>query len=201
MFRPPDSLYRRPRLLNPLHALKLVQAHSQTNEQELARLGSYAKGHQIAVEIGSHMGVSAAVIAHAVGPDGKVFCIDPWDPVNQKENPCLSIFKRELSRQDLLDRVHLVQGLSYEVEQFLPTSFDFAFVDGDHTYEGLKRDWAIVERRLAPNGIVCLHDTSTPDAEPYRRAGSVRFFKECIRNHRDFEWLECCYTMNVLRKR
>jgi predicted O-methyltransferase YrrM len=200
MFKPPDPLFRRPRLLNPLHALNLVRAHSQTNPEELACLANYAKGRKLALEIGTHMGVSGATIAKALDPDGKLFCVDPWEPVNGKENPCLSICKRELQRQAVTSRVLLVQGLSHEVEESLPAAFDFIFVDGDHTYEGLKRDWEIVLRRLALNGIVCLHDTTIPSAEPHRRPASVDFFNDVIRYHHEFEWVTSCYSMNVVRR-
>jgi predicted O-methyltransferase YrrM len=198
MLDPPYALFRRPRLLNPLHALRLVNAHSQTNDQELARLADYAKGRKLALEIGTHMGVSAAIIAKALATGGKLFCVDPWDPVNGKENPCLSICKRELERQGVSSNVVLVHGMSYDVEQSLPATFDFIFVDGDHTYEGLRRDWEIVLRRLAPGGVVCLHDTSVPAAEPQRQFGSCDYFDQVISQAHDFEWRDRCYSMNIL---
>jgi predicted O-methyltransferase YrrM len=88
-----------------------------------------------------------------------------------------------------------------EVESQLPKQFDFIFVDGDHSFEGLKNDWQIVLRRLSPGGIVCLHDTSVPASEPYRRLGSSAFFDSQIGPHPDFEWIECCHTLNVLRRK
>src|SRR6267142_281181 len=198
MFNPPSSLYRRPRLLNPLHALGLVGAHSQTNDEELSSLAAHAKGRKVALEIGTHMGVSAAVIAKALGTAGQLFCVDPWEPVQGKENPCFSICKREFRRQGVVASVVVVQGLSHEVEESLPKSFDFVFLDGDHSYEGLKRDWEIVLRRLAPGGVVCLHDTTIPAAEPNRQHGSVDYFDQVISPSLEFELIENCYSMNVL---
>ncbi|HEY0321721.1 MAG TPA: class I SAM-dependent methyltransferase [Pyrinomonadaceae bacterium] len=201
MFEPPNALYRRPRLLNPLHALGIFKAHSQTNTMELECLARYAKGHEVALEIGSYMGVSARVIARELAPGGKLYCVDPWEIHHGRENPCWTICKRELRRNTLLDRVEFLHGFSYEMESAMPVGCDFIFVDGDHTYEGLERDWAIVMRRLSPGGILCLHDTTVPEAEPYRQFGTVKFFDEVIRHHPELEWLECCYSMNVLRRR
>lgn len=200
MFEPPSALYRRPRLLNPLHALRVFKAHSQTNALELACLARHAQGHHLALEIGSYMGVSARVITTALAANAKLYCVDPWEIHHGKENPCWTICKRELRRHSVLDRVVFLQGFSYEMESAMPEGFDFIFVDGDHTYEGMKRDWDIVLRRLLPGGILCLHDTTVPEAEPYRQFGTVTFFDEVVRHHQEFEWLECCYSMNVLRR-
>ena len=201
MFAPPSQLYRRPRLLNPLHALGLINAFSQTNEMELACLARYANSHELALEIGTFMGVSARVISKSLRANGRLYCVDPWQIHHGHENPCWTICKRELKRHGVLSRVVFLQGFSHEMEPAMPNRVDFMFVDGDHSYEGLKRDWQIVKRRLAPNGILCLHDTTVPDAEPYRDFGTCRFFEEVIKPHPEFEWLECCYSMNVLRRR
>jgi predicted O-methyltransferase YrrM len=197
----PSALICRPRLINPLHAIGLLDAHSQTNPDELACLGRYADGRRIALEIGTYMGVSAAVIAKALSAKGRLFCADPWELRLGKENPCMTICRRELTRKGVLDRVIFLQGYSHEVETSMPEQLDFVFVDGDHSYDGLKRDWGIVLRRLSLNGILCLHDTTIPAAEPHRQHGSVEFFDKVILVHPDFEWLECCYTLNVLRRR
>lgn len=196
-----SAISRRPRLLNSLHSLSLVKAQSQTNSEELACLKRFARGHKVAVEIGTYMGVSAAVIAKALTVDGRLYCVDPWESLpSGKENPCWTICRRELRRNNVLSQIIFLQGFSGEMEEAMPEEFDFIFVDGDHSYSGLQTDWHIVLRHLAPSGIVCLHDTTVPSAEPYRKFGSVAYFDEVIKSHQDFEWLECCYSLNVLRR-
>lgn len=201
MFEPPYNLYRRPRLLNPLHALGLFKAHSQTNADELAALARHAAGRRVAVEVGTYMGVSARVIAGALASDGKLYCVDPWELHHGRENPSWTICRRELQRSGHLARVRFLQGYSHEMEDKLPAGIDFMFVDGDHTREGIERDWGIVLRRLAPDGIICLHDTTRPATGEFPNHESVKFFQEHIRHHPEFEWLECCRTMNVLRRK
>jgi len=46
-------------------------------------------------------------------------------------------------------------------EKLLPYAgtVDFAFVDGDHSYRGLKKDVFLVKELLRPGGIMVLHDT------------------------------------------
>lgn len=38
--------------------------------------------------------------------------------------------------------------------------FDFIFIDGDHTYEGVKADWENYHTMVRPGGAVGFHDTS-----------------------------------------
>ena len=38
---------------------------------------------------------------------------------------------------------------------------DFLFIDGDHSYEGVKSDFELYSKILAPNGIIMLHDTDS----------------------------------------
>ena len=155
----------RPRILNVLHALRLYRAYSQTLASELECLGKHAKGRKVALEIGTHMGVSAGVIAHALAEDGRLFCVDPWEAPPGKEHPCFSICRRELRRQGVLGKVGFLKGFSRDVEESMPKECDFVFIDGDHSFQGLETDWGITHRRLIPGGVVCLHDTAVPSGE------------------------------------
>lgn len=38
---------------------------------------------------------------------------------------------------------------------------DFLFIDGDHSYEGVKSDFELYSKILTPNGIIMLHDTDS----------------------------------------
>lgn len=198
--QPPSTLYRRPTVLNWLHALGLFKAHTQTNDKELSCLASYSKDRKIALEIGSYMGVSAGVIAKTLAPEGRLFCVDPWPRHRGKEDPSWTICRREIRRKCVESRVVFLHGTSWEMQNEMPPQLDFIFVDGDHSYKGLQADWTIVVQKLESGGIVCLHDTTIPAAEPYRQFGSVIFFDEVIRPDQRFTLVECCYSMNVLQR-
>ena len=47
------------------------------------------------------------------------------------------------------------------VKEFLGEDglFDLAFIDGDHTYEGVKKDWDCYSKLVRPGGVIILHDT------------------------------------------
>lgn len=191
--------FQRPRILNQLHRVRLVQATSQTNEEELAALGRYACGAKAALEIGTYQGVSAVRIAEALAPGGRLFCVDPWP--EGKRDPCWFICERHLRRKGVLSRIKILRALSWEIQDQLPHHLDFVFIDGDHSWTGIETDWNIVSRRMIKGGIVCLHDTVIPKAEPWRQFGSVDFFREKIGPHHGFEIVETIHSMSVLRKR
>ncbi len=195
-----NMLQSRPRVLNMLHAMGVAEPATQTIDVELAGLARHAAGCKVALEIGTFQGVSAGVIARALSAEGHLYCIDPWDPIDGRENVVFSIAKRHFVRSGVAGRIVVLQGTSVTTEARIPPVLDFAFIDGDHSYQGLETDWAIVASRVAPGGIVCLHDTTIPAAEPHRNHGSVRYFEEVIRRDPRFRHVETVYSMNVMQR-
>ena len=49
------------------------------------------------------------------------------------------------------------------VKDILCSAIDFAFIDGDHSYNGIKNDFFIVYPLLSKTGIVAFHDTQRID--------------------------------------
>jgi predicted O-methyltransferase YrrM len=200
--RIPSWLYRRPRLLNILHALGLSQPHSQMTENERQCLYKYAINKNLALEIGTYMGVSASIIAKAICENARLFCVDPFDEKKGHKNPCFLMAIRQLKNNRVFDKVTFLLGYSNDIDVIkqIPKNLDFIFIDGDHSYDGLRNDWMIVLDNLLVSGIVCLHDTKIPEEEQYKNFGSVQYYHEVIREDKNFELLETVYSMNVLRR-
>lgn len=57
---------------------------------------------------------------------------------------------------------------------------DFAFIDGDHTYEGVRRDWNDYAPLVRPGGLVAFHDILPQPASPDTQVH--RFWRE-LREH------------------
>jgi predicted O-methyltransferase YrrM len=193
--------FRRPRILNQLHRLRLVSATSQTNEEELAALERHAAGAERAVEIGTYQGVSASHIAAALHPEGRLYCVDPWPKIDGRPDPCWLICQRHLHRRRLLDRVTVLRGTSREMQAEIPQELDFAFIDGDHSWAGLETDWNIVAPRMRYGATICLHDAVIPASEPWRVFGSVDFFNQVVAKDSEFEWIATTYSMAIVRRR
>jgi len=194
-----DLIRQRPRLINLLHAVHLYPAYSSTTAGELECLARHAKGRRVAIEIGTHMGVSAVAIATALADDGVLYCVDPWPRKNDRENPSWLVCDRELRRNRIADRIRYVRGLSTEVAGSLPDNADFMFVDGDHSRRGIEADWEIVKDKLAVGGVACFHDTSVAE-ETTSKLESIDFFREVIANDDAFTHVETRETLNVIRR-
>jgi len=77
---------------------------------------------------------------------------------------------------------------------------DFLFIDGDHTYEGVRKDSEMYSKLLNPNGIMAFHDI-VPG--PKGRVGDVpRYWNEITHNFSYIElvksWKQEGYGIGVL---
>ena len=65
---------------------------------------------------------------------------------------------------DLLPYWHLIVGNSHnsetleEVEMTFPEQLDLLFIDGDHSYEGVKKDFEMYSLLVKKDGLIILHD-------------------------------------------
>lgn len=74
------------------------------------------------------------------------------------------------------------------VEALRDEPLDVLFIDGDHTYEGVKADFDLYARLVRPGGIVALHDINPDHDAAHAISGEVpRFWEELKRTHRTEE--------------
>jgi predicted O-methyltransferase YrrM len=192
--------FRRPRVLNLLHSWRIVRPTSQTAGIELAALERYAAGARQAVEIGTYQGVSAVHIARRLAPGGVLHCVDPWPESPSRPNACWSICRRHLQRSGVEERIAILRGYSQEVQHLIPKTLDFAFIDGDHSRQGIETDWKIISDRMRPGAVVCLHDSVVPQGEEWQRHDSCEYFEQVIRRDPRFTTVEVVRSMAVLKR-
>lgn len=59
------------------------------------------------------------------------------------------------------------------------TSFDFIFIDGDHSYEGVKKDFELYKKLLSPRGYIGFHDIDANHVFKDNAGGEVyKFWQE-----------------------
>lgn len=149
------------RRYKPLSQALKVQSHLTVLERvRLYELSS--KKNQIA-EIGSYIGASACCFGAAASDTARkqIICIDTWnnDAMTEGNRDTWNEFKNNTA--DFSEHVIPLRGFSTDVvEQVraITPALDLLFIDGDHSYEGVKADWEAYKGFLKPGSIVIFHD-------------------------------------------
>lgn len=186
-----------------LHCLRTVlgleEGRTQTTPAERELIGRYARHARRAVEIGVYEGVTSCVIAANLADGGRLHAVDPFPPGRLGIRYGKIVARSLLRRRGLLPRVSFVQMLSWEAVEVLPDDFDFVFIDGDHSWEGIERDWRDWSGRIASGGHIALHDTSVPAHDAtVADLGSLRYFEDHIRRDSRFKRVDGVDSLNVL---
>lgn len=130
------------------------------NVREIADFVEYASGHPIDVvcEIGVQDGGNTMLLAHGL-PEVRVLVAVDLLVRNRKR-------VRSMLRPD--QEYHAVSGPSYGRKTFQAVSralagrpVDLLFIDGDHTAEGVTRDFLCYRELVRPGGIIAFHDIHT----------------------------------------
>lgn len=185
-------------------SIGLDKPHTQTTARERDTIAKYAKGCRKCVEIGVYEGINTVTIAKAIMDieNSQLFAIDPF--FKGRLGVCYheKIAKRLAKRNGVYDRIEWLPFFSFDAVDKVPGNVDFIFVDGDHSLEGISRDWQDWGPKLSTNGILALHDTAIPEHDAsVSTLGSYKFFNEVIVSDPGFELLETVDSLNILRKR
>jgi cephalosporin hydroxylase len=98
-----------------------------------------------------------------------------------------SLFKRWSANVQVITGDSHEQKSRREVEELLDgAKLDFLFLDGDHSYEGVRADWEDYRGFVRPGGLVAFHDIN--DSEFHRRRGCyvARLWQELQGRKREF---------------
>jgi predicted O-methyltransferase YrrM len=143
---------------------------------------------ELAVEIGSARGKSAAAVGMALKENGrgKLMAIDPHRQTEWNDHESVDTFEvinYHLRVLEVTDYVEIVRKTSDEAAKAWSRPIDMIFIDGDHSYEGVKRDWDLFVPHVRPFGVVVFHDTlwdirPDPKFPPRADMGVPRFVDE-----------------------
>ncbi len=128
----------------------------------IVEVGSYRGRSSVALGTGSLEGAGAAVYAiepheEFVGVLGASF--GPEDRAG---------FYRAMLMSGCYRAVRLVNLSSEQVTPGWTRPVGLLWIDGDHTWEGVSRDYRCWARHLAPGALVAFHDSTDPNIGPYR---------------------------------
>jgi hypothetical protein len=143
------------------------------------------------LEIGSFKGKSTVIIAKAAAliGDDPVIAVDPLthDSLEAHDihgNADADVFQHDffknLESYGVKDRVEFHQQFSFDMVKTFEGTIRFLWVDGDHSYVGVKRDIALFTPFLADGAIVAMHDVL------HNLDGPIRCFAEDILQSSNF---------------
>lgn len=147
----------------------------------------------VVVEIGSWLGKSSLVLSK--GLRGKerptLYCIDPFNGDADATDKALysqelgtmngslkDSFLANMKQHGVLDVVHPLVGYSFEFADDFKEQIDLLFIDGNHAFEAVLKDYEQWSPLLRPGGMIAFHDVVMgTDPDP---AGPAMVAKEYI---------------------
>lgn len=151
------------------------------------------------VEVGSYRGRSAVALGRGSldGHKVPVYAFEPHEEftgvLGGKFGPeDRGAFYRAMLDTDCYKVVRLINLESRMVSPNWNKSVQLLWIDGDHTYEGVKTDFDCWAPHLASDALVALDDTKNPDLGP------IRLVNELI--EKDFEVKERVGKITVLQR-
>lgn len=133
-----------------------------TNADELFKLYDLAKSLGVAsigVEIGSYTGASSLMIGKGLNSESKLYCVDTWENDAMTEGNWNSYNDFKINTHQISDKIVAIKSNSIDAAKNFNDKIDFLFIDGDHSYEGVKADADVWFEKLKSGGILIMHDS------------------------------------------
>jgi predicted O-methyltransferase YrrM len=143
---------------------------SDIEVEGLIELAAAVPAEDCIVEIGSYRGRSTSALA--LGANGApVYAIEPHESFEgvyggQFGPADRRAFFENLLEVGVVEKVRLVNLSSEVVCRGWRRPIGLLWIDGDHTLDGVRRDFEAWERFLRPGGVVAFHDALDPDGGP-----------------------------------
>jgi len=208
------SLIRGGRQLTSRRELQdLLGAPVLLHDLEVLALQKYAaRATERIIEIGAAYGASSLLFILAKKDLVKVFSIDPFiqDSMGKfqaSRDGCYKNVTRALVASGLDSRVKdwsLVPDYSYNFIKSFRDPTDVLFIDGDHHYEAVKKDFVDWFPRVKVGGLILFHDScrvpGTPE-DTYNRGwpGPSRLVSE-LSERSDLKLVEQTQSLSVFQR-
>ena len=139
-----------------------IESTVTKNECEfLFSLARNCQGRGVIVEIGSYKGRSTATLAlgSLTGAKSPIFAIDPQIEIPRASDALHVVLKKHLEILNVAQIVTLIKDFSQNIVTSWQAPIELLFIDGDHEYESVKRDFYDWYPHIITNGVVAFHDT------------------------------------------
>lgn len=178
------------------HETKIGIAPNQKGEEieGLLHVLASAKPRTI-LEIGTSQGGTLFLFSRVASEDALIITVDlPSPPLGAGYLPWRAKLYRSfaLGRQEirlLRSDSHSAHTMSQVLMLLGARKVDFLFIDGDHSYEGVKKDFEMYSPLVAKGGIVAFHDIVP--GRPEDVGGVPRFWSEVKGRFNSREFVKC----------
>jgi hypothetical protein len=176
------------------------EAYSGVTESELAVLREYATGAKIIVELGVDEGKTSRALREVMHPRGTIWLIDPFPGGLLGISWSYQIAKAEVKKSKN-GTVRIMRQMSMDAAATWKTSFDFLFIDADHSYDAVTKDWKAWSPFAKCGAHIALHDSCCMASRCRPSDGPVRFVEE-ISSPRDsvFKLVRQEHSLSVFRR-
>ena len=127
--------------------------------------------NSVYVEIGSYLGCSGILAGHVMKGNALIYCHDIWfsnmEELSLESGPPPKTddyfykFYKNVKDNNLEHNIIPIRGdSSYTICIHGNESIDLAFIDGDHSYEGVLKDLEMIYPKMKPNSIILCHDAT-----------------------------------------
>lgn len=131
----------------------------------------YFNRYKTIIEIGVACGTTTLYLCKGCSiNNGKVFGFDIWakhgkwnqfDPISTKKDVCDYLDSNGITNYEMI--VQDTKDFNFNNILDKIGIIDFAFIDGDHSYDGVKNDFDKIYPRISDNGMIVFHDTLAID--------------------------------------
>jgi predicted O-methyltransferase YrrM len=161
-------------------------------------------------EIGVWKGKSSYIFASAIKETGgTLYSIDPFNgdgdkpsidiyqqEISKLDMPLLENFKKTMAKYRLLEFIKISPETSEKAfNKFPEQKIDLLFIDGNHDYESVKKDYDLWSPLVPSGGVIILHDVGANHVD-----GPKRVFDEQLLNNNIWKNVRVIGEMGVATK-
>lgn len=137
--------------------------HTHMTVRELNTLYDLATGlgkSAKALEIGSYIGASSCYLAAALSiQGGHLFCVDTWENQTMPEGERNTYNEFVNNTSGVSNYITPIKKNSKDlIDSDVSVPINLVFIDGDHSYLGVKNDYEKVYSWIIGGGILAFHD-------------------------------------------
>lgn len=157
------------------------------------------------MEIGSYLGGNFYVMCKLSNPSGLKISLD-W-PLCQDQIVQIKLNNAYAKMKSFADDVYLVHTDSHQIESKNQISsilgeekLDFLFIDGDHTYDGVKQDFEMYSPFVKKGGYIAFHDINDTEYHTQLNCHVSKFWNELDYKYKvEFNSKSFCMGIGVIQ--